>query len=195
MVVASLPPCLWLCRQTFTWTRRRVRPPVRSPDACLCPKLTPSSPFHSVRLAGGLVIRLEVTRCYTHTHLRCVVFKQRNPRLLNPGWLWWVNMTKVMAAIMQTHTHTRMLKHVDIELSMMLKLLVFKNNRPDDNILIKLGQQGWPEGLGWWSCEGFSACRVLSPSMQSHISRAPQTAFCITRLLWTKYSPLYLFCF
>lgn len=42
-----------------------------------------------------------------------------------------------------------MLKHVDIELSMMLKLLAFKNNRPDDNILIKLGQQGCPEGLGW----------------------------------------------
>lgn len=54
-----------------------------------------------------------------------------------------------MTKVMQTHTHTCMLKHVDIELSMMLKLLVFKKNRPDDNILIKLGQQGWPEGLGW----------------------------------------------
>lgn len=80
-------------------------PSTSAESSCMfVPQVDPSSPFHSVRLAGGLVIRLEVTRCYTHTHthLRCVVFKQRNPRLLNPGWLWWVNMTKVM----QTHTYT-----------------------------------------------------------------------------------------
>lgn len=44
-------------------------PSTSAESSCMfVPQVDPSSPFHSVRLAGGLVIRLEVTRCYTYTH-------------------------------------------------------------------------------------------------------------------------------
>lgn len=48
-------------------------PSTSAESSCMfVPQVDPSSPFHSVRLAGGLVIRLEVTCCYTYTHTYAV---------------------------------------------------------------------------------------------------------------------------
>ena len=58
----------------------------RSRAVCLCPTLTPSS-FLS-QSGGGLVIRLEVTCCYTDS--LWAVFTHHKPCVLCSGWVGWI---------------------------------------------------------------------------------------------------------
>lgn len=106
---------------------------------CLCPEMTP--PLFLVRLAGGLVIRLEVTCCYvTHS---APPSRNTSPQLLNSGWVWEI-------ARRQWWLPSLSLKHGDVrrELSGLLKSLVFmKINTVELKILRKLGHQ---VGLEVW---------------------------------------------
>lgn len=79
-------------------------PSTSAESSCMfAPQVDPSSPFHSVRLAGGLVIRLEVTRCYTYTHtLTLCRLQTTQPQTPQP---WLVMVGKHDESDADTHIH------------------------------------------------------------------------------------------
>lgn len=81
-------------------------PSTSAESSCMfVPQVDPSSPFHSVRLAGGLVIRLEVTRCYTYTHTHTLTLcrlQTTQPQTPQP---WLVMVGKHDESDADTHIH------------------------------------------------------------------------------------------